>query len=52
MVFINGAWVLAPLGGALGYWAAKKLNKKRDQQKELQKIQAYGEKINKETREK
>ena len=52
MVFINGAWVLAPLGGALGYWAAKKLNKKRDQQNELQKIKAFGEKINKETREK
>ena len=23
MVFINGAWVLAPVGGILGYYAAK-----------------------------
>ena len=29
MVFINGAWVLAPVGGILGYFAAKKLAKKR-----------------------
>ena len=52
MVFINGAWVLAPLGGVLGYWAAKKINKNKDQKKELEKIKAYGEKINKDTREK
>ena len=29
MVFINGAWVLAPVGGILGYFAAKKLAKKK-----------------------
>ena len=31
MVFINGAWVLAPVGGILGYYAAKKLAKKKEQ---------------------
>ena len=52
MVFINGAWVLAPVGGLLGYYAAKKLAKKKEEKKELQKIKAYGEKINQETRDK
>ena len=47
MVFINGAWVLAPVGGLLGYYAAKKLAKKKEQEK----IKKYGEKINQETRD-
>ena len=52
MVFINGAWVLAPVGGILGYFAAKKLAKKKEQQNEREKIKQYGEKINQETRSK
>ena len=52
MVFINGAWVLAPVGGLLGYYAAKKLAKKKEQEKEQEKIKQYGEKINQETRDK
>ena len=52
MVFINGAWVLAPVGGLLGYYAAKKLAKKKEQEKEQEKIKHYGEKINEETRNK
>ena len=52
MVFINGAWVLAPVGGLLGYYAAKKLAKKKEQKEELQKIKAYGEKVNKINRDK
>tara|TARA_B100000214_G_scaffold353290_1_gene309191 strand:- start:307 stop:963 length:657 start_codon:yes stop_codon:yes gene_type:complete len=52
MVFINGAWVLAPVGGILGYYAAKKLAKKNEQKLEQEKIKEYGEKINQETRNK
>merc|ERR1711991_642074 len=52
MVFINGAWVLAPVGGILGYYAAKKLAKKKEQKLEQEKIKEYGEKINQETRNK
>ena len=52
MVFINGAWVLAPVGGILGYFAAKKLAKKKEQQIEREKIRQYGEKINQKTRSK
>ena len=52
MVFINGAWVLAPVGGILGYFAAKKLAKKKEQQIEREKIKKYGEKINQKTRSK
>ena len=52
MVFINGAWVFAPVGGLLGYYAAKKLAKKKEQEKEQEKIKRYGEKINQETRDK
>ena len=52
MVFINGAWVLAPVGGLLGYYAAKRLAKKKEEKEELQKIKAYGEKINKINRDK
>ena len=52
MVFINGAWVLAPVGGLLGYYAAKKLAKKKEQEKEQEKIKQYGEKLNQKTRDK
>jgi len=52
MVFINGAWVLAPVGGLLGYYVAKKLAKKKEHEKEKEKIKQYGEKINQETRDK
>ena len=51
MVFINGAWVLAPLGGAIGYFAAKKLAKNKKQKIEQDKIKKYGEQINNQTRE-
>jgi positive regulator of sigma E activity len=51
MVFINGAWVLAPLGGAIGYFAAKKLAKNKKQKIEQEKIKKYGEEINNQTRE-
>ena len=51
MVFINGAWVLAPIGGVIGYFAAKKLAKNKDQKIEQEKIKKYGEQINNQTRE-
>ena len=51
MVFINGAWVLAPIGGVIGYFAAKKLAKNKNQKIEQEKIKKYGEKINNQTRE-
>ena len=37
MVFINGAWVLAPIGGVIGYFAAKKLAKNKNQKIEQEK---------------
>ena len=52
MVFINGAWVLAPVGGLIGYFAAKKFAKNKKQKVEHEKIKEYGEKINNSTREK
>ena len=51
MVFINGAWVLAPIGGVIGYFAAKKLAKNKNQKIEQEKIKKYGEQINNQTRE-
>ena len=51
MVFINGAWVLAPIGGVIGYFAAKKLSKNKNQKIEQEKIKKYGEQINNQTRE-
>ena len=51
MVFINGAWVLAPIGGVIGYFAAKKLAKNKSQKIEQEKIKKYGEQINNQTRE-
>lgn len=52
MVFINGAWVLAPIGGLLGYIAVKKINKKKEEEEEHKKIKEYGENINDQTRNK
>jgi hypothetical protein len=46
MVFINGAWVLAPIGGAIGYFAAKKIGKNKKQKIEEEKIKQYGNQIN------
>ena len=51
MVFINGAWVLAPIGGVIGYFAVKKLAKNKNQKIEQEKIKKYGEQINNQTRE-
>ena len=51
MVFINGAWVLAPIGGVIGYFAAKKLSNNKNQKIEQEKIKKYGEQINNQTRE-
>ena len=51
MVFINGAWVLAPIGGVIGYFAAKKLAKNKNQKNEQEKIKIYGEQINNQKRE-
>ena len=58
MVFVNGGWVLAGIGGLIGYLGVKayKKNKatKEEREKiikeEQEKIKAYGEKINEETR--
>ena len=52
MVFLNGAWVLAPIGGLLGYIAVKKINKKKEEKEEQKKIKEYGENINDRTRNK
>jgi hypothetical protein len=52
MVFINGAWVLAPVGGILGYFAAKKLAKKKEEKLKNDKIKEHEEKINQETKNK
>jgi phage tail tape-measure protein len=52
MVFLNGAWVLAPIGGLLGYIAVKKINKKKEEKEEQKKIKEYGENINDQTRNK
>ena len=52
MVFINGAWVLAPIGGLLGYIAVKKINKKKEEKEEHKKIKEYAENINNQSRNK
>ena len=52
MVFINGAWVLAPVGGILGYFAAKKLAKKKEEKLKNDKIKEHEEKINQEIKNK
>jgi len=52
MVFINGAWVLAPVGGVLGYFAEKKLAKKKEEKLKNDKIKEHEEKINQETKNK
>ena len=60
MVFLNGGWVLAGIGGLVGYLGVKAFKKhkatkeerERIIQEEREKIKAYGEKINEETRNK
>tara|TARA_B100001123_G_C15263705_1_gene1007583 strand:+ start:1040 stop:1738 length:699 start_codon:yes stop_codon:yes gene_type:complete len=60
MVFVNGGWVLAGIGGLVGYLGVKAFKKhkatkeerERIIQEEREKIKAYGEAINKETRDK
>jgi len=60
MVFINGGWVLAGVGGLVGYLGVKAFKKhkatkeerERIIKEEQEKIKAYGEKINEETRNK
>ena len=58
MVFVNGGWVLAGIGGLVGYLGVKafKKNKATKEERariikeEQEKIKAYGEKINEESR--
>ena len=57
MVFVNGGWVLAGVGGLIGYLGVKAFKKhkatkeerERSIKEEQAKIKAYGEKINEET---
>jgi len=60
MVFVNGGWVLAGIGGLVGYLGVKAYKKNKVTKEEREriikeeqaKIKAYGEKINEETRTK
>ena len=60
MVFVNGGWVLAGIGGLVGYLGVKafKKNKATKEERERiikeeqEKIKSYGEQINEETRNK
>ena len=60
MVFVNGGWVLAGIGGLVGYLGVKafKKNKATKEERERiikeeqEKIKSYGEQINDETRNK
>ena len=60
MVFVNGGWVLAGIGGLVGYLGVKaykknkvtKEERERIIKEEQEKIKAYGERINEETRNK
>ena len=45
MVFINGAWVLAPVGGILGYFAAKKIAKKKKRNQSTKKIKSMEKRL-------
>ena len=51
MVFVNGGWVLAGVGGTVGYLGVKAF-KKEKMKKEHQKIKDYVDRINEETRNK
>ena len=60
MVFVNGGWVLAGIGGLVGYLGVKAFKKhkatKEEREKiiqeEQEKIKSYGATINEETRNK
>ena len=60
MVFVNGGWVLAGIGGLVGYLGVKaykknkvtKEERERIIKEEQEKIKAYAERINEETRNK
>ena len=52
MVFVNGGWVLAGVGAAVGYLGVKAFKKRRIEKKEQEKIKEYVEKINNKTRNK
>ena len=52
MVFINGGWVLAGVGAAVGYLGVKAFKKRKNEKKEHQKIKDYVDRINEETRNK
>jgi len=60
MVFVNGGWVLAGIGGLVGYLGVKAFKKHKATKEEREtiikeeqeKIKAYGEAINEETRNK
>ena len=52
MVFVNGGWVLAGVGAAVGYLGVKAFKKRKIEKKEKEKIKEYVEKINNQTRNK
>ena len=52
MVFVNGGWVLAGVGAAVGYLGVKAFKKRKIEKKEQEKIKDYVEKINNQTRNK
>ena len=52
MVFVNGGWVLAGVGAAVGYLGVKAFKKRKNEKKEHQKIRDYVDRINEETRNK
>jgi hypothetical protein len=52
MVFVNGGWVLAGVGAAVGYLGVKAFKKRKNEKKEHLKIKDYVDRINEETRNK
>ena len=51
-VALNGGIVLAGVGALVGFLGVKAFKKSKDEKSEEEKIKAYGEKINQETRDK
>ena len=51
-VALNGGIVLAGVGALVGFLGVKAFKKSKDEKSEKEKIKAYGEKINQETRDK
>lgn len=51
-VALNGGIVLAGVGALVGFLGVKAFKKNKDEKSEKEKIKAYGEKINQETRDK